>query len=447
MLGRPSVESIVLASVAGVTAAVLGVIAIERRSIWIDEAIDVGLTGLPWGDYLRVAFEREGSQALYLLFLKPWLALTSDDEWVARAPSVAFAALACALLVLLALRLFGSRLCALGAGLLLATNALSVAWSQQIRQYALAMLLAVVVTYLFAIAVESDGWRWWLVYGAVAGVSVYAHFFVGLVVASHVPALVVPARRRLLFVRWGAAAGLAFVVALPALNFVFRHDTGQVSWIPEADYWHIRTVLYEVGGESWLALLVGAAGALVLVADGVGGRRPSWEPILVVSWLITPFALTLLISMFKPMLLERYLIVSVPALALATAYVVSRLGRWPGVVALALLLAIAVTHVRDWYGSYIEQDWRSAVGYVEREKRAGERVFVYPWWQADSVTYYASSNADTSETLRGDRAWVVSLSERGAEVDQWVAASGYEVTDHKPFAGVDVWRVETPREG
>ena len=447
-LARPAGGNLLLAAAAGATAAVLGVISIERRSLWIDEAIDVRLTSLPWGDYVRVAFEREGSQALYLLFLKPWLALTSTDEWVARAPSVAFAALASAFLVLLGIRLFHSRLCGLGAGFLLATNAFSVAWSQQIRQYALAMLLAVVVTYLFVRALESGSWSWWLAYGVVGGISVYAHFFVALVLASHVPALVVNSRSRVVLLRWAVAAGTALAIALPALNFVLNHDTGQVAWIPQPEYDYIRDVLHEVSGESRLAFLVGAASLVVLIFSGIGGSRLSWQPILVGSWLVVPFAVTLAISSFKPMLLDRYLIVSVPALALAIAYAVSRLGRWPGVVALAILLAVALTHVRHWYGSFVEQDWRGAVGYVEQQKLPDEKVFVHPGWLGDPVSYYASSQPDTSDSLAGDRAWVVTLADRAPAVEEWVAASGYEVNERQSaFAGVGIWRVEKRKSG
>ena len=209
-------------------------------------------------DYLRVTFQNEASQALYLLLLKPWLTLTSTDEWVARAPSVLAAALAAALLVSLGIRLFGSRLVGLGAGLLLATNAFSVAWSQQARQYALAMLFAVVVTYLFVVALESEGWGWWLAYGIVAGVSVYSHFFVALVLVSHVPALVAT-RRGVAMRRFAVAAGIALVIALPALDFVLNHDTGQVAWIPGLAHDYVRDVLFEVSGRagsrSWSAPL------------------------------------------------------------------------------------------------------------------------------------------------------------------------------------------------
>jgi mannosyltransferase len=440
-LTRPAVETLLLSLTAGATAVVLGLISIERRSLWMDEAFDITWAQLSWSDYLRVAFQNEGSQALYLLFLKPWLALTSTDEWVARLPSVIFAALAAALLVLLGSRLFGSRLVGIGAGLLLATNAFSVAWSQQVRQYALAMLLAVVATYLFVVALESDGWRWWLVYGVVAGASVYAHFFVALVLASHLPALL--ATRRIVAIRrWAVAGGIAFVLALPALDFMLNHDTGQVAWIPELRYEYVRDVLYEVSGESRLALAVGAAALLVLVYEAVRLPGESWRFVLVASWLLVPLLLALGLSLVKPMLVDRYLIVGVPALALATAYAVSRLGRWAGTVALIGLLAVSLTHVRDWYGSLVEQDWRGAVEYVERENQPADQLFVYPGWLAAPADYYAERPLETDERLAGERAWVLTVSDRAQEVEQWVAESGYEVTDRANFVSVDVWEVE-----
>jgi mannosyltransferase len=429
-----------LAAAAGLTALVLGVVELERRSLWLDEALDVGWAKLAWGDYLRLAFQNEASQALYLLLLKPWLAVMPDDEWSARAPSVAFAVAAAALLVPLGTRLTGSRLAGLGAGLLLATNAFAVAWSQQIRQYALAMLLAVVVTYLFVHALDSEGWRWWIVYGVAGGVSVYSHFWVALVLVSHAAAVVVLPGANVVR-RFAAGAGIAFVIALPALDFVVNHDTGQAEWHPPVDWPYLNDVMYELGGESRFALALGGVGLVALVV--AAGRRPqqSWRYVLVASWLTLPLLLTLAISYWKPMLVDRFLIVSLPALALASAFAISRLGRWAGPAALAVVLVIALTHVRDWYDSLVEQDWRGAVEYVEDAKEPEEQVLAHPNWLAPAVEYYAEEPPDT-ETLSGRRAWVISLTERAAEVEQLAADSQYRIADSRNFVSVHVWEVE-----
>lgn len=436
---RRDVETTLLCAAVGATAVVLGLITLGRRSLWIDEAIDINLRGLSWSDYIQITFHREGSQALYLLFLKPWLDVTSTSEWVARLPSVAFAAVAAGLLVALGIRLFRSRMVGLGAGLLLATNAFVVSWSQQVRTYALAMLVAVVVTYLFVIAFESGSWRRWLVYGVVAGASVYAHFFVGLVLASHVPA-VATAQNRATVRRWAAAAGIGCVIALPAFNFALRDDKGQVSWIPDVTWDYLRTVVHDVSGRNGLLLAAAFAGLLVLVFAATSARRDPWRYVLVASWLVVPVVLTIVISYFKPMMVDRYLIVSVPALALAASYAISRLGRLAGTVALVILVLIGLAHVRDWYRSPYAENWRGAVAYAVRG-HPGEQVLVYPGWMGDPAVYYAGSAVDLSEHIAQDRARVIALVNDEQAVQEWVSSGGYRVVDRTNFGSIDVWQV------
>lgn len=440
-LARPELEVLLLSAAAGATALVLGALELERRSLWIDEALNVGWTELRWRDYVKVAFENEASQALYLVLLKPWLAVVTNDEWSVRAPSVLFAAAAAALVVPLAFRLTGSRLAAAGAGLLLATNAFVVSWAQQARTYTLAMLLAVVVTYLFVQALQSEGWRWWIAYGVVGGIAVYGHFFVALVLVSHAAAIAVAPRTSVK--RFAAAGGIAFLLALPALNFVVNHDTGQADWHPPVDWPYFEDVMYELGGESRFALALGAVALVVTLAAAARRPRDSWRHVLVASWLVLPLLITLAVSHWKPMLLDRFLIVSVPALAIATAYALSRLGPWAGTASLAVVVAIALTHVDHWYESLVEQDWRGAVAYVEARKQPGEPLVVHPDWLSPSVEFYAAEEPARS-SLSGSRAWVVSLTERAPEVEQLAADSQYAIAESRNFVSVQVWRVEKP---
>lgn len=433
--GRQRTETVLLSVGAASVATALGLITLGRRSLWMDEAIDVGYTRLAWGDYLRTAFHHEGSQALYLLLLKPWLALTSTDERVARLPSVAFAAAAVGLLVALAIRLFQSRLIGIGAGLVLATSSVSVSWSQQARQYALAMFCAVVVTYLFVRAAESDRLGPWLVYGVASGISVYAHFFVGLVAVSQVLPLVV-LWRRTAAVYWAIAAGLALLVALPAADFVLYHDTGQVSWIQALSYQDVRAAVHQASGGSWLFPAIGAVGLVLLVVGALRRRTVAWRYLLVASWLVVPLVLAIAVSFFKPMIVDRYLIVSLPALALAVAYALSRLGPRLASLALVVVLVAGLTRVRDWYRAPYGEDWRGAVQYVERAKRPGDQLLAYPGWLGPPVDYYAGSSVDTSEEPKADRAWVVTFFDRVAEAQSWAADAGYGVTDARDFGQI-----------
>lgn len=436
--GYRRTEIALLSAVVATVAAVLGLIALGRRSLWMDEAIDVSYSGLPWTDLIRTAFHQEASQALYLLLLKPWLALTSTDEWVARLPSVVFAASAAGVLVALGIRLFQSRFVGLGAGLLLATNVMSVSWSQQVRQYALAMFLAVVVTYLFVWAVESNRLGPWLVYGAVGGIAIYAHFFVGLVVAGHVLALIVLWQRRAAEM-WAISAGLTLLIALPAFDFVLYHDAGQVDWIQDVSYQVVRSAVHQAAGGSWLLPAIAAVGLVLLVVEALRRRSFAWRYALVASWLVVPLMLASAISYFKPILVERNLIVSLPALSLAAAYALSRLGRRAGSLALVIVVAAGLTSIRDWYREPYGEDWRSAVHHVEQARRSSDQLLTYPWWLERPVGYYANSKVDTSETLLADRAWVVTYYDRVAEAENWADKAGYSVASRRTFGQISVF--------
>ena len=79
---------------------------------------------------------------------------------------------------------------------------------------------------------------------------------------------------------------------------------------------------------------------------------------------------------------------------------------------------------------------------TSREKESADQLLVYPGFLAAPVDYYASGALDTSTTFATDPAWIITVADRAPEIEQWVAESGYEITDRVNFVSVDVWRVE-----
>ena len=112
----------------GLLSAAVGLYDLGRRSFWIDEAFNIVLVRDGWPLFLRTIGGREPSQAVYLLFLKPYVALVGHGEVVTRLPSVLAGAFAAALLVVLGRRLFGLWV-GVVAGLLLAVDGTFVEWS------------------------------------------------------------------------------------------------------------------------------------------------------------------------------------------------------------------------------------------------------------------------------------------------------------------------------
>ena len=161
---------------------------------------------------------------------------------------------------------------------------------------------------------------------------------------------------------------------------------------------------------TWGALLgiSGAAGlGLLLALLGLWALWRARERQLAVwlaAWAFGPFVLALVISLARPVFVDRYLVVAAPAFAMlaAVAVIVARgsLGRrrpWPrGHDCRARPLV-----PDDDHGNWRGEDWRSAVAYVGPEREAD--VVVVPWWTHDAAEYYGAP-ADTSTA---DSIWVL----------------------------------------
>jgi mannosyltransferase len=359
----------------GLLALVLGLITLGRKAWWFDEAYDVWLAKNPWVKYVGKAAYYEPSQALYLVFFKFWTIFTPESEWFTRFPSVVAAAAAASLVGVLGTRLF-NRSTGLLAGILMATNATVVAWSQQTRTYALAALAAVVVTMLVLRAMGSEDRRPWVIYGLSGAIGIYIHFFIGFVLASHavlVPRMSVVQKRRLLEA-WSIVA-LALIVAAP---FFAVAGHGETNWIRPTSWHQLRIAVSTLVGFNALALAAAGVGAVAILVDRTHSAA-RWKGVLLGTWAVTPLVGALIVSVIKPMLVGRFLIVSTPALALLGGVALNRIRpRWIAAAGAILVLAVSVKEIVAWYGK-VPEDWRGAARFVAAaQKRTGGTVALYP---------------------------------------------------------------------
>lgn len=420
-----SFDSIAVAA----TSALAGIIAIGRKPLWLDEAIDVQWTHLDWHDYLSLTFRSEMGQAVWLVLLKPWLSIAGHGEVAARAPSVLFAALACALLVPVGRTLLGGRLAGTAAGLLMACSAFVVNWQQQARTYTLALLASVAVTYLFLRALRSRGWGWWLLYAAVGVIAIYTHFFVGLVLLAHAAAAWTFKPRP---GRPAVYAGFIIVLlALPAAAFAIDMSANQ-GFIPRLSLDGITATLHSLAGGRWAIAAAAVAGAALAAA-----RLERWKAMLLVCWLLVPIATTAALSIAHPSFIDRYLIEVVPAASLCVAYLLTRIPRWSGAAAVGAACALALGPVVDWYRSPPYEDWRGAAAYVDTSRAHGDHLFVTTDWLTLVAGYYLKSRPDSS-AIRGDVTWVVTIPADRDRVERDIQSLGYEIRVEKAFPGVVV---------
>jgi mannosyltransferase len=388
-----------LAAVAA-AAAITGAIRLGAKSLWHDEAYSAAMARLPWSSFVKAILRQESFSALYYLFLRPWTALGTTEAWL-RAPSLTFGILAACVLFALNRRLFGVRVATVGT-VLLVVNPFFIRYEQEARAYSLAMLAAIVATYVFVLAVETPSAKRWTLYGVAGAVAVYAHPFAAFVLAAHLLSLAfrrVPAT--LVAIGFGTAA--VIVAPLFALLFAARNiERG----IARPGFSALESALLELTGtgvrsrSSAAMLLAYACFAGVGVAAGVvaarrhaerGRDRSTWSTVLALAWLGVPILGSMALSFVRPIFLPRYLVVALPGLVTVAALGIAA-APWAVVrgAALTAIVALSIPWLIAYYRGDFKngEDWRRAVEAVVAHERAGDGIVFLSRYGRRPFEYY-----------------------------------------------------------
>jgi uncharacterized membrane protein len=413
-----------LAAVAALTALalVLRACLIDVQSLRLDESLTLRDVKLPFGAMVHHQLTADIHPPLYYTLLHFWLALTGSSSLAARVPSVVLGTAAVPLLYLVARRLFNPRV-ALIASAIGAASPFWVWHSDEARMYPLVLSASLLAVWRLFEAVDKGGRRRWALYGAATSLSLYSHYFVALMLPVHLAYLLLMRAPRSRLKAWGIAAGTAvatFLLWIVALTVA----GGGVAGVGALD----RRVVAIAPGHSvlgaaytlFLFLLVfvvgygqshaNGAGALAVVSLMLAGSWPvvavfaalshrlgAWlrarTSLFLLAWVVLPVGTVFVLSFWKPnALLQRYLIISSPAVFILIAAALSQLVRRRGlVIAVAAVFAIlAGATVVDnlGVGNQAREDWRSAAAIVERGRAPGDAVVVMPWFYVTPFNYY-----------------------------------------------------------
>lgn len=372
----------------------LGLFGLGDKSLWLDEGYSVSFARLGLGDLFELTSQHQANMSLYYFLLHPWLGL-GDSESVIRSLSVVFAVATVPLVYGLGRRLFDAPT-GLLAALLLAINSFVVRYAQEARGYTLALFLVTAAGYLFVRALEERSWQRWVGWGMVAGISTYAHFFCGLVIAAHLVALIAAIRRGR--IGWRApAVGIALVAALtaPLIAFVVWRTEGQISWLPEPVLGDLPDALADLsGGGLVLGLVYLTLAVYGLARSSVRGAERQWRWLLA-SWFVLPIVVSFAVSYAQPVFLSKYLIVVVPALVLSAARGLVTIGPLAArAVVVGAIAVLAVAGLVRWYGQESREPWRAVVARVTAEARAGDAVLLFSSRIWNPFNYYLGRELD-----------------------------------------------------
>jgi mannosyltransferase len=368
--------------------------ALDSKALKGDEATSYFIAHLDWPRLLRSLATSEANASLFYLTLHYWIEL-GRSELVLRVLPALFGTVTVPLLYVLTTRLFGP-VQGVAAALLLATNAFFIKHVQEVRGYSLSAMLGAASTLLFVELMRRRTRLTWAGYVLAGGLGLYAHFFVAWVLLAHVASLAF-LRRRDIPVKSLAAAYLCIaVLAAPLAYFVAFRDVGQVDWIGEHSLWRLEGAWRSLTGGgpvlpyAYAVLFAIALGGLVSRTRRTGRTPESWAQALVILWALLPIGTAFGISYLKPLFIPRYLLVTVPALAVVATMGLTALGprRLLPAVTAAMVVLGAIGLV-GWYTTESKDSWELRADYIAENSDPGDGLVLYSPTAIRPFGYYA----------------------------------------------------------
>ena len=387
------------------------------QSLWFDEGWSWYVSTRSWAGMADILRTVDSHPPLYYALLKAWMALAGQSDFSLRFLSVMAGTAAIPAVYLVGRRLLGRRSMALAATLCLAFSPPHIVYSQEVRMYALAVLLTALSVYWALRWLAGPRPIVLAVYCLFTAAALYTNYFTALVVIFEnvMVALWVAADwrpgpsgltgwRRLAW--WLAAQivlGLSLLALAPLLqgvlgrNFVWRPLLNVPTMV--ADAWKTLTT----GGSLpvWRGGLSGPAaigliglGGLVVAVQGDGWRRA----VSLALYLVIPVAVLVRLGEWRPIYTGRYLLPAVIPVALLAGAGVVGAGRlivaaavglkrasWTaltgGALAAAGLGALGfglpfATALRAYYYDpiYAKEDFRAVAAHIQSQEEPGQAI-------------------------------------------------------------------------
>jgi hypothetical protein len=346
-------------------------------------------------DLLKFGVEPDGHPALTHLFLWFWTGVFGDATWVLKLPFVLMSLGAIAMLYHLAYAAFGKNT-ANSTGVMLAACQMFPVFALQARPYAMGMLICSALAWIWykVTILKNQGWRIHIWFGVLLALSVYDHYFSGLL------AMVVWAsgwlyHENLDKKRYLASAFIGAVLFLPHIPITLTQlgYKGIGGWLRTPD----RTFLWEwiQGLFNYHTITLVLAGLLLLAGLGFHFRKSEkafWKLLLVLAfWFFVVFAVGYAYSVLvDPLLHHGSLIFAAPFLVMAFASIVApnglagRFTAW----ALAVPLLFSLVFTRNHYEILKTQPYATVMEKLEGLQQRDGNAMAIISQTASYLEYY-----------------------------------------------------------
>jgi len=425
---RIAVGAIVLAALG------LRLLLLDGQSLWYDEGVSAYMTPRSFAE-IAAATSVDIHPPLYYWLLSLWAVPFGHGEIALRGYSVLLGSLMVWCTWGLGRTLAGPAV-GLAAGALLAISPLAVQYSQEVRMYAQAGLLAVASSWaglslVRALLEETATRRRLLIlavgYGLLAAALLYTHYYGTLVIAAQqlwAGLVLIRTRRWRIVPFWAFGSGLAALLFLPWLPIALR-QTGyypglgspQAAWALVLDTVNVLSIGMATTRFAFRAGLAPFLGLAVLggisMLRGQGNRG-----ILVLLWLVLPIAGIVILSRSRPLYEPRFLMLVLPAWTILVGaglvavghglgrLLDARLGLPPvarhlavgaaGAIVAGLLLIPTARSLASYYvdPAYARDDYRGLAQTVMLREEPGDAVVLTAPGQIEIFSYYYRGRSD-----------------------------------------------------
>lgn len=325
---------------------------VTKADIWHDEGFSAMIINESVGDIIAKTIN-DVHPPFYYLVLHFWQSIFGSSVISLRGFSVACGIATVLLLYLLLRKITDEKVAKLGA-FFAAIGPFLVRYSDEMRMYSLAALLAVAATYLLVTALQARSrkrWLWWTAYGLIVAAGMYTQYFFVLLVPVHVAYALYTHKWKLAHLLrdsgwWlgNLLAGGLFAIWLPSMIAQLSR-VQQGFWIPPTSIESIpNTISYFMVYSNMLTPILGYTLIVALALSPLflvkRERANAW---LLVGWLIVPMLVVFLLSISRPVFLDRYFTYSAPAFYALLALAIMRVRltkNWYRVAIITLVSAI-----------------------------------------------------------------------------------------------------------
>lgn len=386
-----------------------------QQSVWFDEAYSIIIAKQPAAQLVHLT-ALDTHPPLYYLMLKGWASVFGWGELALRSLSVLITGIAVFVGALLARRMFGARIAVMALPFVVLAPFL-LRFGFEIRMYALASLVGILATYVLVRArqtkVGKDQRNLYIVYAVLIALGMYTLYYMALLWIAHVVWLVwltLREKKSLVKQPWLLAYVASIVLFLPWLPaFISQIGNGALAAISQpmtvdnlvglASFQFLYQPVWQLDGFATLLII----GTIIVVGYVIRqgfltvSRQERSYLALLAMYFAVPVVILTLISLFRPMYVERYLshvsigIMLLVGVSAAIAWIRGgRNIRW-AIVGLGFVMLSGIAHLALAGNYNFQRDQKPSINLVAAQMQTckdGDTVFAADPYLAIELDYY-----------------------------------------------------------